>query len=192
MGKKAKKNFEEAPDEEKVKAEGEAEGESEATPEKEPEAKKAKAKVKEPTAEEKIAELSDRITRSMAEFDNFRKRSEKEKAARFEMGQKSVIEKLLPIIDNFERGLATLEDGQKDEPFAQGMDKTYKQMLSLLEELGVTVIPAVGEKFNPEVHEAIMHIEDEAYGENEIVEELQKGYKMGETVVRFSMVKVAN
>ncbi|MBQ0026567.1 MAG: nucleotide exchange factor GrpE [Lachnospiraceae bacterium] len=141
-------------------------------------------------AKEEIAALNDNYRRSLAEFDNYRKRTDKEKAARFDMGVKSVVEKLLPIVDNFERGLATI-DGDKDA-FAEGMEKTYKQLLDMLSSLGVTPIEAVGQKFNPDLHNAIMHIEDENEPENTIVEEFQKGYKLGDTVVRYSMVKVAN
>ncbi len=141
-------------------------------------------------AKEEIATLNDNYRRSLAEFDNYRKRTDKEKAARFDMGVKSVVEKLLPVVDNFERGLASI-DGDKDA-FAEGMEKTYKQLLDMLSSLGVTPIEAVGQKFNPDFHNAVMHIEDENEPENTIVEEFQKGYKPGDTVVRYSMVKVAN
>ena len=128
----------------------------------------------------------------MAEFDNFRKRTEKEKAAMFEVGAKSVIEKMLPVIDNFERGLATLSDEEKEQPFAQGMDKIYKQFVASLEELGVKAIEAEGNEFDPNFHNAVMHVEDGQYGENVVAEELQKGYMYRDSVVRHSMVKVAN
>ena len=140
----------------------------------------------------KVEELTDRLKRTMAEFDNFRKRTEKEKAAMFEVGAKSVIEKMLPVIDNFERGLATLSDEEKEQPFAQGMDKIYKQFVASLEELGVKAIEAEGNEFDPNFHNAVMHVEDEQYGENVVAEELQKGYMYRDSVVRHSMVKVAN
>ncbi len=140
----------------------------------------------------RIEELTDRVQRQMAEFDNFRKRSEKEKAAMFETGAKSVIEKILPTIDNFERGLAGIPEEKKDDPFVEGMEKVYRQMLSTLEGIGVKPIEAVGKEFDPNFHNAVMHVEDEEAGENVIVEEFQKGYTYREAVVRHSMVKVAN
>ena len=152
----------------------------------------SKNEKKEPTSEDIIADLNDRLVRNMAEFDNFRKRTDKEKAARFEMGERSVIEKILPIVDNFERGIAVLSDEQKQEAFAKGMIKTYEQMLEFLEGLGVKPIEAVGKEFNPDFHNAVMHIDDEGQPENTIVEELQKGYMMNDTVIRYSMVKVCN
>ena len=139
-----------------------------------------------------IEELNDRLKRSMAEFDNFRKRTEKEKAAMFEVGAKSVIEKILPGVDNFERGLKALPEEEKESPFAEGMDKIYKQLLTTLEELEVKPIEAVGCEFDPDFHNAVMHVEDEEAGENVIVEEFQKGYTYRDSVVRHSMVKVAN
>ena len=151
-----------------------------------------KKKEKKDKKDEQIEELTDRLKRQMAEFDNFRKRTEKEKAAMFEVGAKSVIEKMLPVIDNFERGLATLSDEEKEQPFAQGMDKIYKQFVASLEELGVKAIEAEGNEFDPNFHNAVMHVEDEQYGENVVAEELQKGYMYRDSVVRHSMVKVAN
>ena len=139
-----------------------------------------------------IEELTDRVQRQMAEFDNFRKRTEKEKAAMFEVGAKSVIEKLLPTVDNFERGFASVTDEQKEDPFVQGMEKVYRQLMASLESIGVKPIEAVGQEFNPNFHNAVMHVEDEEAGENIIVEEFQKGYLYRYTVVRHSMVKVAN
>ena len=136
-----------------------------------------------------IEELNDRIKRQMAEFDNFRKRSEKEKSQMFDAGSKNVIEKILPVVDNFERGLAGAAEG---DAFADGMKMIYKQLMTSLEAIGVTPIEAVGQEFNPEFHNAVMHVEDENAGENEIVEELQKGYMFHDSVVRHSMVKVAN
>ena len=127
----------------------------------------------------------------MAEFDNFRKRTEKEKAAMYEIGARSVIEKILPVVDNFERGLA-VEDENSQDPFVQGMQKIYKQLMSTLEAMEVKPIEAVGKEFNPDFHNAVMHVEDENLGENMVAEELQKGYMYRDTVVRHSMVKVAN
>ena len=139
-----------------------------------------------------IEELNDKYMRTFAEFDNFRKRTEKEKAAMFEVGAKSIIERMLPIVDSFERGLATLSEEEKSQPFADGMDKVYKQLMKALEEAGVTPIEAVGKEFDPNLHNAVMHGEDDSMGENIIAEEFQKGYMYRESVVRYSMVKVVN
>lgn len=140
-----------------------------------------------------IEELNDKYMRTFAEFDNFRKRSEKEKAAMFEVGAKSIIEKILPIVDSFERGLGTLSEEEiAANPFADGMDKVYKQMVKALEEVGVTPIEAVGKEFDPNLHNAVMHGDDDQYGENIVSEEFQKGYMYRDTVVRYSMVKVEN
>lgn len=139
-----------------------------------------------------IEELTDRVQRQMAEFDNFRKRSEKEKAAMYEVGAKSMIEKILPTIDNFERGFAGLTEEQKEDAFVQGMEKVYRQMLTTLESIGVTPIEALGKEFDPNFHNAVMHVEDDEAGENIIVEEFQKGYLYRDSIVRHSMVKVAN
>ena len=141
--------------------------------------------------DEMIEELSDKLKRQMAEFENFRKRSEKEKAQMFSAGARDVIEKILPVIDNFERGLAAVPEDEKTA-FSDGMDKVYKQFTMTLEQMGVTPIETVGREFNPDFHNAVMHVEDDSFGENEIVEELQKGYMYQDTVVRHSMVKVAN
>ena len=149
-------------------------------------------KKKKDKKDEQIEELTDRLKRQMAEFDNFRKRTEKEKTQMYEIGAKSVIEKILPVIDNFERGFASVTEEEKANPFVEGMDKVYKQMMTTLSEIGVTPIEALGEEFNPDFHNAVMHVEDEEAGENVIVEEFQKGYLYKETVVRHSMVKVAN
>ena len=140
----------------------------------------------------KIEELNDRLVRNMAEFDNFRKRSEKEKAQMFEIGAKSIIEKILPVIDNFERGLGTVSEEEKESAFVQGIEQIYKQFLTALDEAGVKSIEAVGKEFNPDFHNAVMHGEDENYGENTISDEFQKGYMYKESVVRHSMVKVMN
>ena len=142
--------------------------------------------------DEQIADLTDKLTRQMAEFDNYRKRTEKEKSAMYEIGAKDVIEKILPVVDNFERGLAAVPEEEKDSPFADGMTKIYKQMMTVFEEMGVKAIDAVGEEFNPDYHNAVMHVEDEEAGENVVVEEFQKGYLYKDHVVRHSMVKVAN
>ncbi len=140
----------------------------------------------------KIEELNDKYMRTFAEFDNFRKRTEKEKAAMFEVGAKSIVEKILPIVDSFERGLATVTEEQKSEPFVEGMDKVYKQLMTTLSDAGVKPIEALNTEFNPDFHNAVMHIEDENVDENIIVEEFQKGYMYHDSVVRHSMVKVAN
>lgn len=139
-----------------------------------------------------IEELNDRLIRNMAEFDNFRKRSEKEKSQMFEIGAKDIIEKILPVIDNFERGLGTVTEEEKESSFVQGIEQIYKQFITALEEAGVTAIEAVGQEFNPDFHNAVMHGEDENYGENIISDEFQKGYMYKDTVVRHSMVKVVN
>lgn len=149
-------------------------------------------KEKKDAKDQKIEELTDKYTRLMAEFENFRKRTEKEKSAMFEVGAKSIVEKILPVVDNFERGLATVPEEEKGTAFADGMDKIYKQLTTGLEEAGVQVIEAVGCEFDPELHNAVMHIEDENFGENIVAEEFQKGYKYRDSVVRHSMVKVAN
>lgn len=142
--------------------------------------------------DEKIEELTDRLTRQMAEFDNFRKRTEKEKAQMYEIGAKDIIEKILPVVDNFERGLSSMSDEEKATPFAEGMEKIYKQLMTTLESIGVKPIDAVGQEFNPDFHNAVMHVEDEELGENIVTEEFQKGYMYRDSIVRHSMVKVAN
>ncbi|MDY5883950.1 MAG: nucleotide exchange factor GrpE [Roseburia sp.] len=142
--------------------------------------------------DEQIEDLNDRLKRQMAEFDNFRKRSEKEKSQMYDMGAKTVVEKILPVVDNFERGIAAVPEENKEDAFVAGMDKIYKQMMTVLEEIGVKPIEAVGQEFDPNFHNAVMHVEDEELGENVIAEELQKGYMYRDAVVRHSMVKVAN
>ena len=154
---------------------------------KKPFKKKEKKKDK---RDEQIEQLTDRVTRQMAEFENFRRRTDQEKAQMFGNGQKAIVEKILPVVDNFERGLATVEEGA--DPFADGMLMIYKQLLTTLEDAGVKPIEAVGQEFNPDFHNAVMHVDDEEVGENIVVEEFQKGYMMNDTVVRHSMVKVAN
>ena len=149
-------------------------------------------KKKKDKKDEQIEELNDRLKRQMAEFDNFRKRTEKEKSQMYDMGAKTIVEKILPVIDNFERGLAAVPEDNKEDAFVVGMDKIYRQMLTVLEEAGVKPIEAVGAEFDPNFHNAVMHVEDETLGENVVAEELQKGYMYRDTVVRHSMVKVAN
>ena len=142
--------------------------------------------------DEKIEELTDRLTRQMAEFDNFRKRTEKEKSQMYEVGAKDIIEKILPVVDNFERGLGAVTEEEKENAFVQGMEKVYKQLMTTLEGIEVKPIEAVGKEFDPNFHNAVMHVEDEELGENIIAEEFQKGYMYRDSVVRHSMVKVAN
>lgn len=149
-------------------------------------------KKKKDKKDEQIEELNDRLMRTMAEFDNFRKRTEKEKQQMFEIGAKDIIEKILPVIDNFERGLNSVPEDDRDSAFVQGIEQIYKQLMTTLEGAGVTAIEAVGKEFDPNFHNAVMHAEDENFGENIVSEELQKGYMYRESVVRHSMVKVVN
>jgi molecular chaperone GrpE len=142
--------------------------------------------------DQKIEELTDRLMRNMAEFDNFRKRSDKEKSQMYDMGIKSIIEKILPIVDNFERGFGTITEKEKESAFAQGIELIYKQLLTALDEIGVKPIDAVGQAFDPNIHNAVMHGEDESLGENTVSDEFQKGYLYRDMVVRHSMVKVVN
>ena len=151
--------------------------------------KKSSKKDKKNKAQEIIDELNDKVMRQMAEFENFRKRSDKEKTQMYDMGAKSILEKILPVVDNFERGLDAAADG---DSFADGMKMIYKQLMTSLEEAGVKEIEAEGEEFNPDYHNAVMHVEDEELGENVVVEVLQKGYMYNDTVLRHAMVKVAN
>ncbi len=154
--------------------------------------KREKADKKQDALKEKIEELEDRVKRQMAEFDNFRKRSEKEKTMMFETGARSVIEKILPVVDNFERGLASVPEEQKADGFAQGMEMIYKQLMTELEKMEVKPIPAVGEEFNPDFHNAVMQVESEEYESGVIAQELQKGYTYRDGVVRHSMVAVVS
>lgn len=154
--------------------------------------KKSFFKKKKDKKDEQIEELTDRLQRQMAEFDNFRKRTEKEKSQMYDMGAKTVVEKILPVIDNFERGLAAVPEENAEDPFVDGMNKVYKQIMVMFEEIGVTAIETDGVEFDPNLHNAVMHVEDESLGDNVIAEELQKGYMYRDTVVRHSMVKVAN
>ena len=173
---------------EETKAEGtEAEAKDSEKESKKGFKKKEKKKDK---RDEQIEQLNDRVMRQMAEFENFRRRTEVEKSQMFATGAKSIVEKILPVVDNFERGLATVEEGA--DPFSDGMLMIYKQLLTTLDEAGVKPIEAVGQEFNPDFHNAVMHVEDEEVGENIVVEEFQKGYMYNDTVVRHSMVKVAN
>ncbi len=151
---------------------------------------KKKKKPKKDKRDEEIAELKDKALRQMAEFDNFRKRSEKEKLQMFETGAKSVIEKILPVIDNFERGLAAVPEEQKNDAFVEGMDKVYKAMLSELDAIGVKPIEALGKEFDPELHNAVMQVESDEYESGVVAQELQKGYTYRDSVVRHSMVAV--
>ncbi|RRJ13572.1 nucleotide exchange factor GrpE [Lachnoanaerobaculum orale] len=139
-----------------------------------------------------IADLTDRLKRSMAEFDNFRKRSEKEKATMFDMGARSIAEKILPIVDNFERAMVAAPKEGDGKAFADGITMIYNQLKKTLEDLGVKPIDCVGQAFDPNFHNAVMHIEDESLGENVVAEELLKGYMYKDSVLRHSMVKVAN
>lgn len=152
--------------------------------------KREKRDKKQDVLKEKIEELEDRVKRQMAEFDNFRKRTEKEKSAMFETGAKSVIEKILPVVDNFERGLASVPEEEKDGPIAQGMQMIYKQLMTELENMDVKPIPAVGEVFDPEFHNAVMQTESEELESGVIAQELQRGYTYRGSVVRHSMVAV--
>ena len=161
----------------------------EKTTEKAPEKEGFFKKKKDPK-DEKIEELTDRVKRQMAEFENFRKRTEKEKSQMYEVGAKSILEKILPVVDNFERGLKGMEESE--DPFAQGMQMIYKQLMTSLEEAGVSPIEALGNEFDPNFHNAVMHVEDENVGENTVVEVLQQGYQLGDKILRFAMVKVAN
>lgn len=189
------KDIENAADETSVEFEEAAEEnieenvESETTDDSE---KKGFSKKKKDKKDELIEELTDKYKRTFAEFDNFRKRSEKEKSAMYGVGAMDVIGKILPVVDNFERGLNTLSDEEREAPFADGMDKIYKQLLKSLEDLGVSEIEALGKKFDPNLHNAVMHIDDEELGDNVVAEVLQKGYMYKDSVVRHSMVKVAN
>lgn len=184
-------NSEEAMEGEVIEEDADAEAEEDG---KEGKEKKSffKKKDKKDKKDEKIEELNDRLIRTMAEFDNFRKRSEREKTQMFEIGAKDIIEKILPVIDNFERGLTAVTEEEKESAFVQGIEKIYKQLVTTLESAGVKTIDAVGKEFDPNFHNAVMHAEDEELGANIVAEEFQKGYMYRDTVVRHSMVKVVN
>ena len=197
------KTMEQEPEiqEEEVKAEDTAEAEATETAETEetkadaePDKKGffGKKKEKKDKKDEQIAELTDKVKRQLAEFENFRNRTEKEKSQMYMVGARDVIEKLLPVVDNFERGLKRIPEDQKDGPVASGMEMIYKQLITVLTDLGVTPIEAVGQEFDPNFHNAVMHAEDEELGENTVSEEFQKGYKYKDAVLRHSMVKVVN
>ena len=147
-------------------------------------------KKKKDKRDEQIEELNDRVRRQMAEFDNFRKRTEKEKSQMFDMGARTIIEKILPVVDNFERGFITVEESDKEDAFVQGMSQVYKQLMKELEAVGVKPIEAVGQEFNPDFHNAVMQVESEEYESGIIAQELMKGYMYKDTVVRHSMVAV--
>lgn len=187
---------EEILEEEDVKLEEETVSETEETEEtveeKTAEKKGLFGKKKKDKKDEKIEELTDMVKRQMAEFDNFRKRTEKEKASMYQIGAREIVEKILPVVDNFERGLAMIPEDEKENPVATGMTQIYKQLMTAFDEIGVKAIEAVGQEFNPDFHNAVMHVEDEEVEENIIVEEFQKGYMYKDYVVRHSMVKVAN
>lgn len=153
--------------------------------------KEDKKKEKRNPLQEKIDELNDKVLRQMAEFENFRKRTDKEKSQQFDLGQSNVLEKLLPIVDNFERGLAAVPEGEKEGAFADGMNKIYKQLIKQLEDLGVTPIEAVGKEFDPNLHNAVMQVESQEYESGIVAQELQKGYMFHDSVLRHSMVAVA-
>ena len=189
--KTAEATKEEAAEDEAKEAEKEDSKESD-TEEKKSGKKLFGKKDKKDKKDEKIEELTDRLTRQMAEFDNFRKRTEREKSQMYEVGAKDIIEKILPVVDNFERGLDAVKEEDKEDPFIQGMEKVYKQLMTTLEGIEVKPIEAVGQEFDPNLHNAVMHVEDENLGENIIAEEFQKGYMYRDSVVRHSMVKVAN
>jgi len=179
----------ETPEEAAAKAAAAAAMEEEGT--KDP-GKETKGSGKKDPKDQQIEDLKDQVRRNLAEFDNFRKRTEREKAAMFDMGAKNVLEKLLPVIDNFERGLDNVPDDPEAKAFADGMEMIYRQLLKNLADAGVTPMDCLGKPFDPNYHNAVMHVEDEEAGENTIVEVFQKGYMYRDTVLRFSMVKVAN
>ena len=184
----------EAPETAEAEAEKEAKAETEEAEKSEESEKegffKKKKDKKVTELEEKVKELTDQRIRQMAEFENFRKRTDKEKSQMFDLGAKSVIEKILPVVDNFERGLASLPEAEKDSPFADGMNKIYKQLMTELDNLGVKAIEAKGQEFNPDLHNAVMQVESEELESGTVAEELQKGYTYHDIVVRHSMVSV--
>jgi len=151
-----------------------------------------KKKEKKDKKDEQIAELTDKVKRQLAEFENFRNRTEKEKSQMYAIGAKDAIEKILPVVDNFERGIKSIPEEEKESPVASGMEMIYKQLMTVLTDLGVTPIEAVGQEFDPGLHNAVMHVEDEELGQNVVSEEFQRGYKYKDAVLRHSMVKVAN
>ncbi len=187
----AEEKTEDIQKEEDLTSSGEMAPESEENKDSKTAAKEKKKKRKD-KKDEKIEELNDRLLRNMAEFENFRNRSEKEKSLMFEIGAKSVVEKILPVVDNFERGLGAVAEEEKENAFVKGMEAMYKQFSTVLEEIGVVPIEAVGNEFDPNLHNAVMHDEDDSMEANIISEEFQKGYMYKDSVVRHSMVKVVN
>ena len=151
-----------------------------------------KKREKKDKRDEQIAELTDKVKRQLAEFENFRNRTEKEKSHMYAVGARDVIEKILQVVDNFERGIKSVPEEEKEGPVASGMEMIYKQLMTVLTDLGVTPIEAVGQEFDPNLHNAVMHVENEELGENIVAEEFQKGYQYKDTVLRYSMVSVAN
>ncbi|MCR5507857.1 MAG: nucleotide exchange factor GrpE [Lachnospiraceae bacterium] len=181
------------PDEDPVSDNAAADEENDTGEASEGEDNKGKKKIlkkKKDKKDEQIEQLTDRVKRQMAEFENFRKRTEKEKSSMYEMGAKSVIEKILPVIDNFERGLDSVPEEEKDAPFAEGMRMIYKQLMTELDSMGVKPIEALGAQFDPEFHNAVMQVESGEYESGHVAQELQKGYMYRDTVVRHSMVAV--
>ena len=181
---------EETAETEEAETEDQPEGKAEETAEKK--GFFGKKKDKKDKKDARIEELEDKVKRQLAEFENFRNRTEKEKSRMYEFGARDVIEKMLPIVDNFERGLASIPEEEKESPVASGMEMIYKQLMTALEGLGVTPIEALNKPFDPNFHNAVMHVEDEAIEESTVVEEFQKGYIYKDNVIRYSMVKVAN
>lgn len=189
-----------APDSEDTAADGEAEDTEEVPEGEEPKTwaekraakKQEKADKKSNADKEKIAELEDKVKRQLAEFENFRNRTEKEKQAMFETGAKSVIEKILPVIDNFERGFATVEEADAEDAFVKGMNQVYKQMMDELEKIGVKPIEAIGTEFDPNLHNAVMQVESEEFESGIVAQEFMKGYTYRDSVVRHSMVGVVS
>ena len=177
--------------EEAVEDTSETEAAEEAGDEEKAEEKKGFFKKKKDKKDEQIEALTDQVKRQMAEFENFRKRTEKEKTQMFDMGARTVIEKILPVVDNFERGFTTVEEADKEDAFVQGMDKVYRQLMTELEAIGVKPIEAVGQEFNPDFHNAVMQVASEEYESGVVAQELLKGYTYKDTVVRHSMVAVA-
>lgn len=176
--------------EENTSEENTAEAEEDVTEEQNVDEKKGLFKKKKDKRDEQIEELNDRIKRQMAEFDNFRKRTDKEKSQMFDMGARTIIEKILPVVDNFERGLAAVPEEQRDDAFVDGMDKIYKQLMTELDGIGVKAIECVGKEFDPEYHNAVMQVENEELEAGTVASELQKGYMYKDTVIRHSMVSV--
>lgn len=187
---KEEQNAVDETEEKTVEAEDKSEEEKATKADKKAAKKQTKADKKEEAYKEKIDQLEDRVKRQMAEFENFRKRTEKEKQAMFETGAKSIIEKILPVVDNFERGLQTVAPENAEDPFVDGMNRIYKQLITELDNLGVKPIEAVGKEFDPGLHNAVMQVESEEYESGIVAQELQKGYTYRDTVVRHSMVAV--